>query len=120
MIPAGLRDQQHAVRASSSGCGYRCAAISRRRNSISSARLRVVEKPAAWRWPPPPSLRAITLTSTSSADARRLTLHHALAALLQLLAHQRRDDRALERADVVDDALGVVLVGAGLLVVACA
>ena len=39
-------------------------------------------------------------------------LPHAVAPLLELLADQRRDDRALERADVVHDALGVVLVGA--------
>src|SRR2546423_3865293 len=45
-------------------------------------------------------------------------LAHALAALLELRADQRRDDRALDRTDVVDDSLGVVLVGTGLLVVA--
>src|SRR3954451_21356980 len=44
-------------------------------------------------------------------------LVHALAAILELLADQRGHHRPLDRADVVDDAFGVILVGAGLLVV---
>ena len=42
--------------------------------SVISASDASLEKPAACRWPPPPDLRAIAETSSSSVCARRLTL----------------------------------------------
>src|SRR3954447_26434573 len=44
-------------------------------------------------------------------------LADALAAFLELLAYQRRDDCALDGADVVHDPLGIVLVRPVLLIV---
>ena len=135
-MPGGLVDQQdarpaarslHAARAtapaaqasvaaacpSEDGCS--CAAIASRRNAISSSGSSVVEKPAARRCPPPPWARAITDTSTSSSVARSETLCWPLRSPLRELAHERRDLRALQRAQLVDDALGVALLGVGAL-----
>jgi hypothetical protein len=41
-------------------------------NSVISSMLASLEKPAAWRWPPPPLLRAIAETSRSASVVRRL------------------------------------------------
>ena len=71
--------------------------------------------PAARRCPPPPRARAIRETSMRSSVARSETLRGRLAA--ELLAHEPGDRGALDRAQVVDDALGVALVGAGGAVV---
>ena len=72
----------------------------------------VVEKPAARRCPPPPCARAITDTSTSSSVARSETLRWPRRSPLGQLAHEHRDLRALHRAQLVDDPLGVAVLGA--------
>ena len=53
--------------------------------------------------------RAITETSTSSSVARSETLRWPAALAAAQLAHERRDLRALERPQLVDDALGVAV-----------
>ena len=75
-----------------------------------------VEKPAARRCPPPPCSRAMRETSTRPSVARRLTLRSARPPSDR--SRTSAGDRgALDRAQVVDDALGVALAGAGGLVV---
>src|SRR5438874_1561354 len=54
------------------GCA-RPARNSRRTKSVISSIEASLENPAACRWPPPPDLRAIADTSSSSTLARRLT-----------------------------------------------
>ena len=58
------------------------------------------------------SLRAITLTSTLVVRGPQAHLADSLPLRLQLLAHERSDERAVERADVVDDPLREALVRA--------
>ena len=72
-----------------------------------------MEKPAARLWPPPPWARAITDTSTSSSVARSETLRWPRALPAHDLADEHRDLRAPQRAQVVDDALGVAFLGPG-------
>ena len=91
-----------------------CAATSWRRNATSSSGAIAVAKPAAWRWPPPLWARAMSETSTSPSVARSETFDVPGAALAGQLARERGDLRALHRAQVVDDPLGVGLLGAGL------
>ena len=56
----------------------------------------------------------MALTSTLPSVERSETLRCAVRRAAAL-ADQRRDLGALDRAQVVDDALGVALLGAGLL-----
>ena len=71
-----------------------------------------VENPAARRCPPPPCARAMRETSTRSSVARRDTLRRGAAVVGEQVADESRHRRALDRAQVVDHALGVALVGA--------
>ena len=52
-------------------------------------------------------------TSTRSSVARSETLRRVARVLGEQLAHEPGDGGPLDRAQVVDDALGVALVGAG-------
>ena len=69
------------------------------------------EKPAAWRWPPPPALRGdrrdvdLVVARAQRDPARR-------AFVARRLADQRDHLRALDRAQLVDDALRVRLLRA--------
>ena len=128
--PRGLVDQQHAVhggllpapRARSGdrrGAAVRrrtacsCAAIASRRNAISSSR---VERRGEARGATVPTA-ALGAGDDRDVDVvvgraqRDFVLALALAA--GELAHERRDLRALQRPQLVDDALGVALLGAG-------
>ena len=71
------------------------------------------EKPAAWRCPPPPRFRAIAETSISSW-LERSEMRRVGPVLARRLADQRDHLRALDRAQVVDDAFGERLLGAHL------
>ena len=69
------------------------------------------ENPAACRCPPPPDARAIAETSTSSwRGAQRDPAGRPLVA--RRLADERDHLGAFDRAEVVDDPLGVRLLGA--------
>ena len=109
VTPAGLSARRTP---SASGRTELREATCARRNSTSSANSRSVENPAARRWPPPPPARAIADTSTRSSVARRRDLAGRRAVGL-LSRTSAGDRRALDRAQVVDDALRVALVGAG-------
>ena len=91
-----------------------CAATSWRRNATSSSGAISVAKPAAWRCPPPLWARAISETSTAPSVARSDTFDAPRAVVSRQLAGERGDLRALHRAQVVDDPLGVGLLGARL------
>ena len=77
-------------------------------NAVISSIESSLEKPAAWRWPPPPDARAIAETSTRSDDERSEILR-ASAAVARRLADQGGELDALDRTEHVDDALGVRL-----------
>ena len=100
------------------GCpsGASCAARRpRRAGTRSAARARASSRSRRRGvCPPPPWARAITDTSTSSSVARSDTLCWPAALAAQELADEHRDLRALQRPQVVDDALGVALLGPGL------
>ena len=72
-----------ACRRGSARSGYARAVASRnssRMNALISSTDSPLEKPAAWRCPPPPRLRAIADTSSSSLDARMLMRRSASRA----------------------------------------
>ena len=68
-----------------------------------------LEKPAAWRWPPPPDLRAIAETSISSIDDAETHLARRCAVAARRLADQRDHLGPSTARRVVDHALGVGL-----------
>ena len=105
----GLCDQQHAVRGH--GAGQSWAPTSLRSRSISSGSSMSVVKPAAWRCPPPPNLRAIAGHVHPAVGGAQA--HLAPPVVREQLAHQAGDEGSLDLAHVVDDALRVALVGAG-------
>ncbi len=81
-----------------------CCRYSRRMNSTISSIELSLEKPAAWRCPPPPLCRAIADTSMSSAVVRRLT-RRVGPSRGRRLADERDHVGSLDRPQVVDDAL---------------
>ena len=93
-----------------------CAAICSRRNATSSSSSSSVVKPAAWRCPPPPPARAIDRDvdlAVGGAQRHLLAVRSAVAG--EQLAASAATFVPLDRAQVVDDALGVALLGAGRL-----
>ena len=103
-LPRGLVDEDEAVH-------YSCAATCSRRKPMRSSSDISVAKPAAWRCPPPPPARAMTETSMRPSVARSETLRRPRLPSGQL-ARERGDLGALDRAQVVDDALRVAVLGA--------
>ena len=112
--PAGLSTRMIPLGSSARG-GIRPSAgapiwaeTSRTMKSVISSTERSLEKPAASRWPPPPDLRAIALTSTSSTDERRETFRAGPPSRggSRISAET---SAALDRAQEVDDPLGVRL-----------
>src|SRR4026208_929841 len=87
-------------------------------NSVISSIERSLEKPAASRWPPPTGL-AGDRTDVDLVHGRPEGDLPRRRAVAGRLADERRDRRALDRAEHVDDPLRVWLRGAdGLEVVA--
>ena len=91
-------------------CSCAAIALAQERDQLLGLQRRWRSRPRA-RCPPPPWARAITDTSTSSSVARSETLCWPGALAAEDLAHEHRDLRALQRPQLVDDALGVALLG---------
>ena len=104
-LPRGLVDEDEAVHLTAA---RRPARAGRRRGPSSDIS---VAKPAAWRCPPPPPARAMTETSTLAVGGAQRDLAPPAAAVGQL-AREGGDLGALDRAQVVDDALRVAVLGA--------
>ena len=123
--PAGLSTRTTPVGSSAFGMAIsRRGAVRRRRTRrtirrVISSIARSVENPAARLWPPPPKLRAIADTSTPSGCERSEPLR-AAAAPRRELADERDELGAVDRAQVVDDALRVRLLRPGRLEVLAA
>ena len=105
--PASGRCLRPTLAAARPGCGCSCAEIAERRKSISSVERQGGGEPAARRCPPPPWARAMIETSTSSSVARREPFCSPFFSRRTELSNEHRDLGALERPQLVDDALGV-------------
>ena len=107
----GLVDEQDAVGRSRGGF-YSCSASCLRRNDDELAELEVGRE-AGRAAVPAAALRPRDHRDVDAVVGRaQRDLAPRRRALGQQLAHESRDGRALDRAQVVDDALGEALVGA--------
>ena len=112
-IPAGLSYEEDAVGDGGRGSSQLLRRPRRAGTRPARASPASVEKPAAWRWPPPPWARAIARDVDAVVGGAQRHLARPCSPSPRRSRTSAGDRGALDRAQVVDDALGVALLGAG-------